>query len=75
MVVEIVKMHGGSLPQGEVQTILEKIASHRIAFDAIKEAKALGLVIAQQLPGKGSPLVLMLPEIYESQGAMCKGVA
>jgi hypothetical protein len=75
IVADVVKMHGGSLPQGEVQTILEKIASHRIAFNAIKEAKALGLVIAQQLPGKGSPLVLMLPEIYEAQGAMCKGVA
>jgi hypothetical protein len=75
MVVEMVKMNGGLAPQAEVQRTLERIASHRIAFEAISEAKKLGLVKAQQLPGKGSPFVLMLPEIYETQGALCKGVA
>jgi len=75
MVVELVKMNGGSCPQADVLRNLEGIASHRIAFEAIGEARKLGLVKAQQLPGKGSPLVLMLREIYEAQGAMCKGVA
>jgi hypothetical protein len=75
MVVELVKMNGGSCPQAEVQNTLERFGSHRIAFEAISEAKKLGLVKAQQLPGKGSPLVLMLPKIAEDQGAMCRGVA
>ena len=75
MVADIVKMNGGSCPQADVLRNLEGIASHRIAFEAISEARKLGLVIAQQLPGKGSPLVLMLPKIAEDQGAMCRGVA
>jgi hypothetical protein len=75
MVADIIKMNGGSCLQADVLRNLEGIASHRIAFEAISEARKLGLVKAQQLPGKGSPLVLMLPEISEDQGAMCKEVA
>ena len=75
MVADIVKMNGGSCLQADVLRNLEGIASHRIAFEAISEARKLGLVKAQQLPGKGNPFLLMLPEIYEAQGAMCKGVA
>ncbi|MCG7851880.1 MAG: AAA family ATPase [Methanosarcinaceae archaeon] len=75
MVADIVKMNGGSCLQADVLRNLEGIASHRIAFEAISEARKLGLVKAQQLPGKGSPLVLMLPKRSEDQGAMCRGVA
>ena len=75
MVVEIVKMNGGSCPQAEVQKALEGFASHRIVFEAINEARKLGLVKAQPLPGKGSPLILVVPENREAQGALHQGVA
>lgn len=74
MVVEIVKMNGGSCPQAEVQKVLEGFASHRIVFEAINEARRLGLVMAQPLPGKGSPLMLGVPENREAQGALRQGV-
>ena len=75
MVTEILKMHGGSCLQAEVQRVLERIASHRIVFEAISEARRLGLVKAQQLPGKGNPHMLVLPEISGDQGAVCERVA
>ena len=75
MVADIVKMNGGSCLQADVLRTLEGIASHRIAFEAISEARKIGLLKAQQLPGKGSPLVLMSPEISEDKGSVHEGVA
>lgn len=75
MVADLVKMNRGSYQQADLLRNLEGIASHRTAFEAISEARKLGLVRALQLPGKGSPLLLMSPEIFEAQGVVSKGVA
>jgi|GEM_PF-1101770 len=74
MVAEIVRHNGGSCLQTEVMRALEEIASRRIAFEAIAEARRAGLVKAQPLPGKGSPLLLVLPENFEGS-SVCEGVA